>query len=256
MRDVLAELLPIYVRRKLIADREWQKLISAYRLLDELCATDVTSCESMLRRMNADDPVCFKTFWNLTSEIVNILQDTGLDQRGEVFVVGLVPSAPSEPIRRISFEAEGSNFWTKALQDSESCATFAYFTLDCLQVDGRGCRKTEQQWHGQVLLLQTNVHRQFSWSPGRPPPSAWSLQHGESYLLGSRDIALCARVIRSSPSADPQLLVRKSMMPHGIVKRVMQKQHRQQYLQERMGPNDNAYHAFLTSSENTHFALG
>ena len=250
MRDVLAELMPIYVKRMPTAPHDWQKLTNVYQIVEKLGSKDVASCESMLQRMSANDLDCFRTFWTLASEIFITLKDTGLHPAGELFVVGLVPSVSSEPIRRINLRAEGSRFWTKALQDTESCATFAYFTLACLQVSGRGCRNTEQRWHGQVLLLQTEVHRQFSWFSTENPPNALILQHGESYLLGGKDVALCAKVIRSTPSADPQLLVKKSMMPHGIIKRYMQKQNGQQYLQERMSPNDNAHHAFMTSSDN------
>ncbi|KAF2725238.1 hypothetical protein K431DRAFT_216185 [Polychaeton citri CBS 116435] len=259
MRDLLAELMPIYVKRKLPEPENWKKLTTTYHVVENLAAKDMTDCESMFRHMVMDDVACFETFWSMALEIVVALKDTGLHQTGNPFVVGLLPTNASEPIRRISCETNGCNFWTKALRDTESCATFAYFTLACLQVSGRGCRNTGQLWHGQILMLQTEVHRQFGGLKTPSSSNTWILKNEDVYSFGSKDternMALCARVVRSSPSADPQLLIQRSLLSRSSLKRYFQRQTRHQYLQEKLAPSELAHRAFMTSSENSTFSF-
>jgi ankyrin repeat protein len=257
MKDLLAELLPLYVNRGLSGSHSWKTLTDVYNILGTLKARDAADCQAMFQRMSAEDNGCFEWFWNQACYIVTSLRSTGLDPTGNTFAVGLISSDASEPMRHVPFKTEASNFWLKALRDTESCATFAFFTLDCFQVDGHGCRRTEQRWHGRVLLSQTEVHQQRNGAPTRNAGDKMILQDGKVYPLGGRDIErsirLCVKVIRPSPSVDPQLLVQRSIIAPSTWKRILMRH--DHFLQERLGPNDDASRAFMTGSHATPFSL-
>ncbi|KAK4892290.1 hypothetical protein LTR27_009124 [Elasticomyces elasticus] len=156
MRDLLAEMLPVYFQRNLVPIRSWPRLQDHYHITEVLARGDIRDC---LRLMYADDPVCFQDFWSLAFGLTRLLKETGLDLSNDTFTVAIIPSAADEPLRRVSFDAGRFHYWTRALRDTDTCATIAYFTLSCLQVGGRGCRSIEPNWHRQVLFLQTEVLR-------------------------------------------------------------------------------------------------
>jgi hypothetical protein len=250
MKDLLAELMPLCVKRDQSGTHCWKKLTDEYRVTEHLMGADLKSCQNMFERMRNQDPDCHEWFWSLTLHITTFLKDTGLDPTGDDFVVGFVPSDASEPLRRLSFKSTDSSFWLRALQDTEACATFAFFTLSCLQIGGLGCCR-RKRWHGRVLLLQTEVHRQFRRITGPRPVEEMTLEHGKLYPLGGKDaerrVRLCVRVHRPSPSVYPQLLVRQSKLTPGMWKRmIIQHDH---FLQEQLGQSNPANRAFLTGTE-------
>ncbi|KAK3657560.1 hypothetical protein LTR56_002335 [Elasticomyces elasticus] len=254
MRDLLAELLPVFVQRDLIPNRSWRRLEDHYHITEELAHGDI---RDVLRLMYADDPACFQDFWLLAFGLTRLLRDTGLDLSNDTFRVAIIPSAADEPLRRVSFDAGKLHCWTKALRDTDTCATFAYFTLSCLQVGGRGCRNRERSWHREVLLLQTEVLRSLSGHTPSTVSEPWILEHGTSYRLGSPDadarFNLLAQVVRRRPTEDPQLLVKETLTPAWAWKRLQQKRHL--HLQERQGPSDVVVRAFMTSIDTTRFSF-
>ncbi|KAK4501154.1 hypothetical protein PRZ48_006960 [Zasmidium cellare] len=133
MRDLLAELLPKYVERKLPRSSYWSVLQDQYSIVQVLLSSLAKTVTDQLQRMYISDPVCFDYFWTLTFELVSSIRDTGLDVADFSFAVAIIPSAAEEPLTRAVFNASGPNYWMRALRDTDTCATFAYFTLSCLQ---------------------------------------------------------------------------------------------------------------------------
>ncbi|KAK3626799.1 hypothetical protein LTR56_019617 [Elasticomyces elasticus] len=254
MRDLLAELLPTFVQRNAVPIRSWTKLKDHYHITDLLARGDI---RDVLQLMYIDDPICYQDFWLLTLGLTRSLKETGLNLSKNTFDVAIIPSTGEEPLRRISFDAGRDHYWTRALRDTETCATFAYFTLSCLQVGGLGCRSKEQNWHREVLLLETEVLRSLSGHPHSNVPETWVLEHGKKYRLGSPDadarFSLLAEVIRRRPTEDPQLFVQETLSPAWVWKRLQQKRHI--HLQERQGPSDVVVKAFMTSIDTARFSF-
>ncbi|GIZ41068.1 hypothetical protein CKM354_000438400 [Cercospora kikuchii] len=259
MRDLLADLMPIYVERQLLesrSDHHWKMMSDDYQVMDKLMNDSLADCASMFRNMNRSHPDCFTTFWKFAFEIILALKPTGLHADGKCFTVALIPNDPSEVMRGVSFPAERSNFWTRTLQDTQSCATFAYFTLDCLQLGGHGCRNTKE-WRRKVLLLETEVRPQVSESSWLAASSAWTPEDGIYHTFGDRDAetkaTLRVRVVRSPSHADPQLVVQKSSLSPSDWKRFIERWKHGEHLQEKISQTDLAHRAFITSTNNTAF---
>lgn len=73
MRDLLAELLPVYAQRNLVPTRSWSRLQDHYHIADVLARGDI---QDVFRLMHSNDPVCFQEFWLLTLGLTWSLKDT------------------------------------------------------------------------------------------------------------------------------------------------------------------------------------
>lgn len=244
--------MPVYIRRRFVAPAHWDRLCSQHKLLEVLASGDL---EVLIRKLADEDDECKKFFLAFAGDIMKDLSDTGLRTSGDSFSVALVPNSARESIRRIDIDCRDSNYWTRALRDTAYCATFAYFTPNCLQLNGRGCRNAEKSWHRQVLLLQTEVHRHFGGHKAIEMPATWTMNDGDTYQLGRPDAdmtsVLSARVLRPSPSEDPRLIVQPIPTPLPFLRRLIYRTMRHQHLQERLNPSDEVRRVFMTSTECT-----
>lgn len=251
-RHLLLELMPAYVHRRFQAPAHWDKLCSQHKLLEVLANGDL---EGLIRKLVVEDTECKTFFLMLAGGILEDLSDTGLRSSGDSFSVALVPVNARESIRRIDVDCRDSNDWTRVLRDTAYCATFAYFTPKCLQLNGCGCRNSERNWHRQVLLLQTEVHRHWGGHKAVEIAGDWNLKNGETYQLGRADAdqpsKLRAKVLRPSPSEDPRLIVEPRTTPLSILRRLMNRPTRHNHLQERLNPSDEGVRVFMTSTECT-----
>lgn len=250
MRDIVAEMLPIFAKRELPRPAYWAKLRDYYKILDHLSSGNLSA---VLDRMSEDDVQCYESLQDLVSSIMESLRDTGLNQAGDSFGVAFVPSVPSEWIRRVDFDVQRKNYWTKALRDTDMCATFAYFTKACYEIEDHGCRGSEKIWHGQILILETEVFQHFGGHSTLTNSVTGELKHDVVYQLGrpDADVALMLRatIVRPRPTEDPRLLIGPLSTPASILYRLAAKLQRHQHLQEKLGSSETAQKVFMTSSD-------
>ncbi|KAK5735047.1 MAPK-activated protein kinase Srk1, partial [Elasticomyces elasticus] len=137
MRELLAEVLPTFVERKVPPPPLWKELRDSHGFLDLLRQGDlaVWFCQA-----NINHRACYDLACALIRSIAMILHDTGIDPSGKHFVLAWIRSQMCIPLQYIKLPVENINYWTIVLQDSSDCATFAYLTTACLQIQGRGCR--------------------------------------------------------------------------------------------------------------------
>lgn len=259
IRHLLADLLPLYADRYCHHYPKWTILRDTFRVEHELRRGDT----SLLRKLAEANEDYLRTFCDLIEGLMSTLQSTGIDPTGKRFIVALFPSSANEPVESLEFNTEDDHFWTKVLCDTSTTSTFAYFTTSCLQLAGYGCRTAEPKWHGQVVFLETEVHRRFDLASKRYKASCttWTLEHGHTYAIGPvggtrrmilMSLGLQATVVRPSSTEDPRLMVRLSAIPPNHLRRMLLRPYMGR-LQERSGPGTDliAYRAFIMSREDT-----
>ncbi|KAF5633852.1 WD repeat-containing protein [Fusarium tjaetaba] len=126
LRELLADVLPAYVADLATKPRLWEKL-QGCDILEILRQEDFRAHYQRLdRELQAE-------FEALAIAVLFLLQDTGVDRKGENFVVGCIPQGLAVQCFKIPIEKE--SFWARILADSEDVATFAYVATRPL-VDG------------------------------------------------------------------------------------------------------------------------
>ena len=249
MRELLSEIIPTFVGRKAPTPQQWTELRDTHCFLDILKHGDLST---WLNRVWFQDRKCYDLACALMQSITMILYDTGIDPSGKYFVVAWIPSQACIPLQCMRIRTEHCNFWTKVLEDSIDCATFAYLTMKCLQIEGRGCRNTQVSWHGEISLVETEVHRHVDRLRTRDTLQwPWSLEHGQIYPIGRAQAGqvLQARIHLPDPTKIPRLIVSPSKIPMNYMHRILQKRSRSERLRERLTSFDKAKPAFIASRD-------
>ncbi|KAF2161081.1 hypothetical protein M409DRAFT_59356 [Zasmidium cellare ATCC 36951] len=255
IRELLADLLPLYAERYIHQYPEWEKLRDDFNIPEELRQGN----KALLKQIGASDRRSLLALCDLIEGLMSTLQTTGIDTTGRHFIVALFPTSHEEPIESLHFTTEADNLWTNILRDTSMTCTFAYFTTSCLQLKNFGCRMAEARWHGQVPFLETEVYRAFESRPTKTTASTFRLEDGDTYAIGPEtgiqrlvwmSMALHAAVVRPHPAEDARLIVRQSLIPQQHLRRMMLKPSRGR-LQERSGPGVevSACRAFIMSRE-------
>ncbi|KYG40860.1 hypothetical protein M433DRAFT_77102, partial [Acidomyces richmondensis BFW] len=248
IRELLADVLPAFVERKIPAPPEWTELRDSHGILDILRQGDLAA---WLKEI-AKHAQCYGLTCALIRCITMLLHDTGIDPSGTHFVVAWVPSQSHLPLQCIRFQIENTNFWTRVLQDSGDCATFAYFTTTCLEIQGHGCRNMQSSWHGEMVLLETEVQRHIDRIHNHTTMNMpWRLEDGQRYPIGrlqaSQSTQLCARVQLPDPSQIPRLIVSRSEISSNFLLRILRKQSIPERIRERQTLVDQVQRAFIAS---------
>lgn len=121
----------------------------------------------------------------IVRDILNIMQYTGVDRKGENFVIACVQK--QNPFQCFKISCENESYWARILADTAECATFAYIILECLETDKLKCCSLITGWHNRSVLLETAVSRHLI-SEGEPSPTVetWVLKHDDTYFIGSQ----------------------------------------------------------------------
>ncbi|KAI1043800.1 hypothetical protein LB505_014260 [Fusarium chuoi] len=217
LRELLADVLPLYVSDLATQPCNWKKLQNC-NICGILRDTDFkTRYQKLDRELQAE-------FETLAISILFLLQDTGVDRKGENFVVGCIP--PGSAIQCFKIPIEKESFWARILADSEDVATFAYVAPRCFETDLRRCRGPKEPWVNATALLSTAVSLCQDRMEGiaAQKQTSWTLKDSEAYLIGRVDAPLLVRVIRPNVQDEPELLVSMSTIIAPFLRRWSRKQ--------------------------------
>ncbi|KAF5599871.1 ankyrin 3 [Fusarium pseudoanthophilum] len=218
LRELLADILPVYVADLATQPCKWKRLQDC-NICTILRDNDFrTRYQKLDRELQAE-------FETLAIAVLFLLQDTGVDRKGENFVVGCVPSGSAVQCFKIPIEKE--SFWARILADSEDVATFAYVATSCFETDRVRCRGPKEQWKNATALFSTAVslcHDRIVAQGTVAQQTRWALKDSEAYLLGRVDGPLLVRVIRPNIQDEPELLVSMSTIIAPFLRRWSRKQ--------------------------------
>ncbi|KAL1860712.1 hypothetical protein Daus18300_009055 [Diaporthe australafricana] len=218
LRDLLADLLPVYVSGLVVKPPLWDSLFNKSDVISALRGSDIRQWLESL------DSACRAEFEGLVFAMLYLLRDTGIDRKGDHFVVACVQS--ELPFQCFKIPCKKENYWSRMLIDSEDSATFAYVTTQCLETAALRCCRPSPSWSNSTALLGTAVSQdRLAATQATAAASAlskWSLKDDEAYLIGRPDKALYVQVKRPMGS-DPHLLVSLSTIPPEFLKRLFRK---------------------------------
>ncbi|KAF4432617.1 ankyrin 3 [Fusarium acutatum] len=217
LRELLADILPAYVADLATTPCYWQRLQDC----DILGILRDDNFRTDYQRLDHDLQAEFET---LAIAVLFLLQDTGVDRKGEKFVIGCFP--PRVAIQCFKIPIEKESFWARILADSEDVATFAYVATRCFETDLVRCRGPNEQWMNTTALFSTAVSLCQDPMQGRiaQQQASWTLRDSETYLIGRVDAPLLVRVIRPNIQDEPELLVSMSTIIAPFLRRWSRKQ--------------------------------
>ncbi|KAI0450232.1 hypothetical protein F5B21DRAFT_529219 [Xylaria acuta] len=198
----------------------WKSLLEDFNIVQVLEEGDLrTWLESLDYNLQ-------KTFENLVMAILFLLQDTGVDRKGENFLIGCIQ--PNIPFQCFNIPCRRENYWARMVADSEDIATFAYVTMRCLETDVVKCRGSNAHWANSTALLWTAVscceeERLLRTANALPSSTAWTLKHLEAYLICKPEAPLLVQVDRRNDHEEPRLLVSVSTIRPDILRRLYRK---------------------------------
>ncbi|KAK4444399.1 hypothetical protein QBC34DRAFT_442505 [Podospora aff. communis PSN243] len=218
LRVLLADVLPAYVGALVTKPGHWNRLVEDCGLLEALRQGNLSD---WLGKLETD---LQRAFESLAVSVLFLLQDTGVDRKGQNLVVGCIQ--PDMPFQCFRLPCRKENYWARMIADSEDVATFAYMTTDCLETDVVRCRGSGGSWANSTALFWTAVsccQEDVPEVEKTLPPVPWTLKHSEAYLIGQADAPLLVQVDRKKDNEEPQLLVSVSTIRPDILRRLTRK---------------------------------
>ena len=217
LRDLLSDVLPAYVGALVAKPLGWKSLVDDFGILEVLKVGNLSTWLESL------DYSLQKTFENLVMAILFLLQDTGVDRKGENFIIGCIQ--PDIPFQCFNIPCRRENYWARMVADSEDIATFAYMTTRCLETDVVKCQGPNAYWANSTALLWTAVscyqeEQLLRTANALPSPTAWKLKHLEAYLIGKPEAPLLVQVDRRDDRDEPRLFVSVSRIRPDILWRL------------------------------------
>lgn len=218
LRDLLADLLPAYVAGLVVEPVHWEDLIGKFDALVALRGSDMKKWLGSLDRPSRVE------FEGLVFAVLYLLRDTGIDRKGDNFVVACVQRGL--PFQCFKIPCKNENSWARMLVDSKDNATFAYVTTQCLETAALKCCRPSLSWSNSTALMGTAVLEDTSASDKSlamaPAGGQWALRENEAYLIGQTDKKLYVQVRRPA-GLDPHLLVSPSAIPPDFLQRLLRR---------------------------------
>lgn len=218
LRDLLADIMPVYVGALITKPRYWKSLVEDFGLLAALREGDLST---WLGNLNYELQTAFEA---LAVGVLFLLQETGVDRKGSNFVIGCIQL--DMPFQCFNVPCRGENCWARMVADSDEVATFAYVTNKCIETDTVKCRGVGASWANSTALFWTAVSCYQEALPNvntTPPPMQWTLKHLEAYLIGSVDAPLLVQVDRPNDQEEPRLLISVSTIRSDFLRRIYNK---------------------------------
>lgn len=212
LRELLADIMPAFVESLIPIPELWDNLLNKYKILNAFYAENL---QEWLGELTHD---CQKQVAVIIRSILSVLQHTGVDKKGEKFVIAWIRK--KKPFQCFKIGCEKESYWARILADSTDCATFAYVTSKCLETDGYKCRGPTAIWHNQSALLGTSVCRHKPNGPSNQDPGTtlptWTLKHAEKYFMGKPESLERVQVDIQIQGAEPRLHVLPSTIPRVV----------------------------------------
>jgi hypothetical protein len=151
------------------------------------------------------------------------------------------------------------HLWIRALADSETCATFAYITSDCLEeTNGQKCQQScVTQRQNRAVSLDTAVCQHKSNKEPQDQAATWILQPGISYWIGKPGSYLTAKVLEPTTQSEMRLSITRSLIPETYRRRMSKIQripvHRIREKQKSL--EINATQVLILTAQNSRFSL-
>jgi hypothetical protein len=199
LREMVADLLPIFVKKITPIPVEWKDLESKYGIVDALNRKE-QNLQEWASKLPED---AVKVFNRLIRYVLSAMQDTGFDKVQSVFRVAWFQKERPSSCLKIPCKKGEASYWVRILADSMDCATFAYVTTKCLTSDLHKCRGPTTICCKATALLETAVCR-YHLSADSPQP--WVLKDSERYSMGHGE-SLVVQVARQNTTDHPRLYV-------------------------------------------------
>ena len=213
LRELISDIMPEFVESLSPIPPLWESLKTDYKIVD---AFQSNNLQDWLRQLTdtLQDLVAL-----IIRYILSMLQHTGIDEKGEHFTIAWIQRG--KPFQCFDVPCKKESYWARILADSRDCATFAYITPKCLEIDGFKCCGPTATWQNTSALLETAVYRhkpneERSTSISTP----WILKHSDQYSIGKPDLLLRIKVERPNSGDHPRLHILWSNIPPGIYSRL------------------------------------
>ncbi|KAJ5936732.1 hypothetical protein N7466_003182 [Penicillium verhagenii] len=134
-------------------------------------------------------------------KILTCLLPTGLDPlTGKTFCVAWPYMGDTS--RCLKVPLEGQSSWARILADSHDCATFAYITMTCLEMDHVRCKSaSKQNLDNTIYLLETSVV-----NPIQSGPVRRTLENDDICFFSKMDSLIWVKVQREQKSGPASLV--------------------------------------------------
>ena len=214
---MLADVMVAYVKKRLPVPAQWNELLQEHKILDNFRGPRL---EDWFQTLSSE---LQSLVVQIVRYILEALRDTGYDGQRDEFIIAW--PLEKDPFRCFRIQSKvGNHLWTRALADSEDCATFAYVTPNCLETNDQKCRKSKiAEWLKRAVSLETAVCQHKSNKDLPTQALGWTLKLGIRYWIGKPGADLTAKLLESTTQIGARLSVTRSRIPENIRKRIESK---------------------------------
>jgi hypothetical protein len=203
LRELLADLMPIFVEAWPSMATKWEELLEKYSILD-IFKDKTKDIHEWLKKIPTE---LQNHILDIVRTLLRAMKNTGVDRKEEHLQVAWLKQG--ETLQCLKIPCEQEWYWARMLADSDTCATFAYITPKCLESEWIKCRGPTVSWSQKSSQLETAVYR-YCFQP--LVEQRWVLKHDESYTIGKSD-SLRVRVYKPSDSDKPRLHICRILIP-------------------------------------------
>ena len=216
VREMLADVMKAYVEKRLPVPTLWNDLLRKHKIVDSLRGPHM---ETWFKKLSAE----FQTLVvRIIRYILSILGDTGYNGQRDELVIACPFS--EDPFRSFRIPCQDcQHLWTRALADSETCATFAYITPKCWdEPNGLRCQQScVAKWRNRVVSLDTAVCQHKHHQGPQDQNLVRILKPGIPYWIGKPGLGLKAKVLETTTKFDMRLSITRSSIPESIRWRIL-----------------------------------
>ena len=216
VREMLADVMEAYVEKRLPVPTLWNDLLNKHKIVESFQGPHM---ETWFQKLSTELQTLVV---QIVRYILSILGDTGYNPKRDELVIAC--PFPEDPFRcfRIPCE-EDQHLWTRALADSETCATFAYVTPKCWdEPNGLKCQQSYiTKWRNRVVSLDTAVYQLKCYQEPQNQNLILILKPGIPYWIGKPGSSLKAKVLEPATQLDMQLSITRSLIPESFRRRIL-----------------------------------
>ncbi|KAI1171316.1 hypothetical protein F4777DRAFT_566020 [Nemania sp. FL0916] len=208
---IIADLIETFISVHATSPEEreiWENLREIYKFIDTLRTQGIQHC---LRSLNQSYQ---KVVTTMIRNILTTLRPTGVNREEKFLIVAWPQDWNLFCCLKIPYEEKHA--WAGVLADSADCATFAYTSNECLEMDEFKCTGSARALGNALSFVETSVFR--SGSASEPGPR--SLQHsgkyffqkyGKNYFVMAHkpnDVAIPKIVVTPFQNMSPKMMLR------------------------------------------------